>query len=43
MPLTKAELADLLFEKVGLTSARPRTWSKPSSRRFAARSSAAKA
>ena len=25
--LTKAQLAELLFEQIGLTSAKPRTWS----------------
>ena len=29
--LTKAELAELLFERLGLKSASPRTWWKPSS------------
>ena len=33
--LTKAELAELLFERVGLNSARPRTSSTPSSKRSA--------
>ena len=33
--LTKAELAELLFERVGLNNARPRTSSTPSSKRSA--------
>ena len=43
MTLTKAELADLLFEQVGLNKREAKDMVEPSSRRSAARSSAAKA